>query len=38
LLDYGVVIVHIFLESIRDFYDLDGLWADAKSIPLEEKE
>jgi len=36
LLDYGVVIVHIFLESIRDYYDLDGLWTDAKSLPLED--
>ncbi|SHK42304.1 ribosome-associated protein [Desulfatibacillum alkenivorans DSM 16219] len=30
LLDYGDVIVHIFHDSARDFYDLEGLWADAK--------
>ena len=29
LLDYGDVIVHIFQPSVRDFYDLEGLWAEA---------
>lgn len=32
LLDYGHVIIHVFYESTRKFYDLDGLWADAKRI------
>ena len=32
LLDYGSVIFHIFYEPIRAFYDLDGLWIDAKKI------
>ena len=30
LLDYGMVIVHIFQKQYRDFYNLEGLWADAK--------
>ena len=30
LLDYGDVLVHIFHDTARDFYDLEGLWADAK--------
>jgi ribosome-associated protein len=34
LLDYGDVIVHIFREAAREFYDLDGLWGDAPEIPL----
>ncbi len=32
LLDYGDVIINIFYEPIREFYDLEGLWADAKII------
>ncbi len=29
LLDYGDVIVHVFRKPIREFYDLEGLWAEA---------
>lgn len=32
LMDYGVVVVHIFLQSERDFYDLEGLWRNAPRI------
>jgi ribosome-associated protein len=32
LLDYGEVIIHIFYEPLRKFYDLEGLWIDAKRI------
>ncbi|MBW2568036.1 MAG: ribosome silencing factor [Deltaproteobacteria bacterium] len=32
LLDYGYVIIHVFYEPVRDFYDLEGLWVDAKRI------
>ena len=36
LLDYSDVIVHIFQETSRDYYDLDGLWVDAESLPIED--
>lgn len=29
-IDYGTVIVHIFVPELREFYDLEHLWADAK--------
>lgn len=32
LLDYGHVIIHVFYDSVRRFYDLEGLWADAERI------
>jgi len=36
LLDYNDVIVHIFYADSRKFYDLEGLWHEAKSITVEE--
>ena len=35
LLDYGTIIVHVFRKTHREFYDLDGLWADATEIDLD---
>ena len=34
LLDYGNVVIHLFDEETRKFYDLEGLWGDAKKVDL----
>ncbi len=35
LLDYGYLIIHLFLEEARQFYDLELLWGDAPKISWE---
>ena len=35
LLDYVHVVVHVFQKHIREFYDIEGLWGDAKSVKIE---
>jgi len=35
LIDFGEVIVHIFHHPIREFYDLESLWVDAKRVDIE---
>lgn len=37
ILDYVNTVVHIFQEDSRDFYNLDGLWADANITKIEEE-
>ena len=32
LMDYGHVVIHVFYETTRSFYDLEGLWSDARRI------
>jgi ribosome-associated protein len=34
LIDLNEVVVHIFQEEVRDYYDLERLWNDAPSIEL----
>jgi len=36
LLDYADVVIHIFHEPVREFYDLERLWTDAPRIPVED--
>ena len=37
LLDFGSVIVHIFMESLRSFYDLEFLWSEAPRVKWQAK-
>ncbi|MBR5125386.1 MAG: ribosome silencing factor [Oscillospiraceae bacterium] len=34
LLDYGTIVVHVFTEEARKFYDLERLWADAETVDI----
>jgi len=35
LLDFGDFVVHVFLHSVREHYDLEGLWNDAPRVPID---
>jgi len=35
IIDYGHTIVHVFLEELRDLYDLESLWIEAKRQRME---
>jgi ribosome-associated protein len=36
LLDYFDIVVHVFLDEYRGFYNLEGLWADAEIETIED--
>ena len=35
LMDYINVVVHVFQKQVREFYDIEGLWGDAKVTMVE---
>jgi len=34
LMDFGSVVVHVFLDALREYYDLESLWATATKVKL----
>ncbi|MBO5952740.1 MAG: ribosome silencing factor [Oscillospiraceae bacterium] len=36
LLDYGSLVIHVFTDEARKFYDLERLWADAEQVELKD--
>lgn len=36
LVDYGAVVLHVFLGSARQYYDLEGFWSDAPRVDVDE--
>ena len=34
-LDFGCLVVHVFTEETRAFYDLERLWNDATPVPID---
>ncbi len=34
LIDYGDLVVHVFEQSAREYYDLERLWRDAERLPI----
>ena len=35
IVDYGDVLLHVFYEPVREFYQLEQLWFEAPLLPLE---
>jgi len=36
LLDYGFVIIHVFLPETRETYNIEGMWGDGKKLSADE--
>lgn len=35
LLDYGEVVIHVFLQPVREYYEIERLWIDAPLLEIE---
>ena len=36
LMDYGDIVIHIFFDPVRDFYDIERLWADVPRLAIDD--
>lgn len=34
VVDFGDVVIHVFLDALRDYYDIEQLWQDARKVPI----
>jgi ribosome-associated protein len=34
VMDFGMVVAHVFLDALRDYYDLENLWAEAPRVKI----
>jgi ribosome-associated protein len=35
LMDYNIMVIHIFLEPLREFYNLEDLWSEAPKVQID---
>ena len=35
LMDYNIMVIHIFLEPLREFYNLEDLWSEAPRLQID---
>ena len=35
LVDYGDIVIHLFYQPVREFYDLEGLWVEAPRVNID---
>lgn len=34
IVDFGDVVVHVFMDALRDYYDIESLWQNARRVPI----
>ena len=34
IVDFGDIVVHVFLDALREYYDIEHLWFEAKKVPI----
>jgi ribosome-associated protein len=34
IVDFGDMVVHVFLDALRDYYDIEALWQEGKKVPI----